>query len=743
MRVSSRLRSCALALLLLASLAGAARADRIELRTGQALEGAVLAAGPARLVVDGPQGLTFVERSDVRSITDGLGQTVVLTTGGADPVGVVKVVEGGVRVQRQDVDVALSIHGSQSVVLEGDLLRTTPYGRVTLIVAGGAQVSARSDAVVRFRQGTPELVEGTLRIEHEQGTVRALVPEGRLVITEGRAQVEHVRGRSRLVCVSGRTLLHAHEGYTIELPRNHAVDVKAQRDREPASIAASNANAWPVRLEHGQQLVSIQPGERIVLLGSPTPQVAPSAPAPTPEPALELERSEMPPAELTQRPAVAPPRVGVGTLVRSAAKVQLDRLGQASRRLEVAEVEGFSVWPGDALLTDDGDLWLEAHGARVHLGAASRLSLRPPEGGPAFRLSGEATFETESQVSVGLSGLAAAAEVGLLRGRMVVQTSEGVAALRVSQGTAGARFGDEVRAELLGPAEVRAAADPRGRVRLSVPPDGQGVEVTAGTLDLRLVHQRWVAHGRIGDVQTIELWNGARVELQGQVRARVVPGPSETELLVVDGVGQLPLMAGTYRFARDANGVRVLGLPPELQAPDLAGPRTTSPTPAPPAPAAAPATAPPAARGDTVTLRNGAVVVTRDWGPVRVLREGVQEVEVEGPSGSLHLGPNTRITLSRRGGVSRVETSDGRWVEHEADAAPFELWLAADGRLRVNVRGEALPRSVEVEPGCSFDLTIRRDRYVLANVFGQVVYVDLGQQVSVTRRSGLRVRPGR
>lgn len=741
MHVRSRLRSSGLALLVSVSLAGAARADRIELRSGQALEGAVLAAGPARVVVDGPQGLTFVDRADVRAVVDALGQPVALPAGAADPVAVVKVVEGGVRVQRQDVDLPLSIHGSQSVVLDGDLLRTTPYGRVTLIVAGGAQLSARSDAVLRFRQGTPELVEGVLRLEHEQGTARAIIPEGRLVITEGRAQVEHVRGRSRLVCVSGRALLHAHEGYTLEVPRNHAVDVKSQRDREPASVGASNANAWPVRLERGDQLVSIQPGERVVLLGL--------APDPTERPAAQRpQRPEPPPVEpapdLTERPT-APPRAGVGALVRSAATVRLDRHGQPSRRLEPAEVEGFTVWPGDALITDQGDVWLEAHGARVHVAAASRLALRPPEGGPAFRLQGEATFETAAQVSIGIEGLPAS-EVGLLRGRVVIQTGDGVAALRVSEGTAGARFGDEVRAELLGPAEVRAAADARGRIRLSVPPDAQGVEVTAGSLDLRLVRERWVSHARTGDVQTIELWNGARIELQGQVRARVVPGPSETELLVVDGVGQVPLMAGTYRFARGPEGVQVLGLPAELAAPDVAAaPSTPTPGVAPstPAPAAASAGAPGPQGAETVTLRNGAVVTTRGWGPVRVLREGAQDVEVEGPAGSLHLGPNTRVTLSRRGGVARIETSDGRWVEHESDAAPFDLWLAGDGRLRVNVRGEALPRSIEVEPGCSFDLTIRRDRYVLANVFGQVVYVDLGQQVSVTRRSGLRVRPGR
>ncbi|MCO5169168.1 MAG: hypothetical protein M9894_22725 [Planctomycetes bacterium] len=743
----------ALALLVLFALP--ARADRIELRSGQALDGAVLAGGPLRLVVDGPQGVVFVERSAVRGVVDALGQPVPLPVGEVDPVGVVRVLEGGVRVQRRDVDVPLSIHGAAAVVLEGDVLRTTPYGRVTLVVAGGAQVSARGDAVVRFRQGTPELVEGTLRLELEQGTARVLLPEGRLVVTDGRAQAEHVRGRSRLLCVSGRAVLQAHEGYTLELPRNHAVDVKAAREREPASVAASNANAWPVRLEQGDQWVSVQPGERVVLLGLTAERR--DRRGDTRDPPAEPLPERAPPAAAPQaarRPEQAPgPRAGVGVVVRAAAKLQLDRPGEPSRRLEPAEAEGFSLWPGDALVTADGNAWVEASGARVQVGADSRLTLRPPEGGPAFRLRGEATFETEGQVSVGVGG----GEVGLLRGRMVVQTGDAGVALRVAAGTAGARLGDEVRAELLAPADLRAVFEPRGRVRLSVPADGQGVEVTAGTLDLRLAGQRWVSHGRTGDLQTIDLWSGARLELLGQVRARVLPGPAETELLAVDGLAApLPLVPGTYRIAREGAAVRVLGAPPgagaapqvEAPLPPVAAERRPSP----PAPAPAqPAPAPdPRAGGDEAhAFKNGAVVTTRGWGPVRVVRDGAQEVELEGPNGRLFLGPNARATLSRRAGAagqpatSRVETTDGRWVEHEEDAAPFDLWLGGDGRLRVSVRGEAQPRGVEVEPGCSFDLTIRRDRYVLANVFGQVVYVDLGQQVSVTRRSGLRVRPGK
>lgn len=741
-----RIRDLLIAAVLGLAHASPGRADEVSLISGESFAGTVLAGGPTRIVVEGQQGPRFFDRTDVRCVLDAVGALVVTQTVEADPIGVVRVVAGGVRVQRQGDDISLSVQGSSAVVLEGDVLRTTPYGRVTLLVPGGASVSARSDAVLRFRQGLVELVEGTLRIEHEQGTARVLVPEGRLVVVQGRAEVEHVRGRSRVVCVSGRTVLQATEGYSLELPRNHTADVKTRREGESGSITASNANAWPLRLEQGSAWSSIQPGERALLMGGvaarpaeppPVPLERPERPAPLP-PREDLTTL---PERRPERPADGATRAQAGAVVRAGAKFQLDRLNEASRRVEPAEAAGFALWPGDALATDQGDVWLEATGARVQVLAGGRLVLRSPEGGPAFRVEGQASFETDGQLSVGVPG----GEVGLLRGAMIVKSGAEGAALRVSAGTAGARFGDEVRAELLAPAEVSASVDARGRVRLNVPPDTHGVEVTAGTLDVRVPGRRGLSHRRTGDLQTIELWNGATLELVGQVRARVVPGPSETELLVVDGLtAPLPLVPGTYRIGRDAGGVRVYSVPAEANGLAQGTTPTTppQPQPTPQRPPAAPAQ-PAAAGAETVTLRNGAVLLTRGWGPVRVLRDGLQEVEVEGPNGSLFLGFNVRATLTRRDGLSRVETSDGRWIEHEIEAGPFDLWLAGDGRLRVNVRGEALPRKVEVEPGCRFDLTIRRDRYVLANVFGQLVYVDLGQEISVTRQSGLRIRPGR
>ena len=162
------MRPHVIALTLLA-LALPARADTIELQDGRTISGRVLAAGARRLVVDGTNGIEFLERSALRRVLDDQGRPVTLDDQGPDPVAVVKVVEGGVRVVRRDQDLGLSIHGAQSVVRDEDVVRTTPYGRVTLACAGGAVLSLRSDAVLRFQQGAPVLAEGSLRIEQDPG----------------------------------------------------------------------------------------------------------------------------------------------------------------------------------------------------------------------------------------------------------------------------------------------------------------------------------------------------------------------------------------------------------------------------------------------------------------------------------------------------------------------------------------------------------------------------------------------
>jgi len=777
------LRALLLASALTFAAASVGRADTIELEDGRSIEGRVLAAGGRRVLVDGPGGVEFVARTAVRRVVDAQGKQVTLDDQAPNPVAVVKVVEGGVRVQRRDQDLALSVHGAQAVVCDDDVVRTTPYGRVTLVLDGGALLSARSDAVLRFVRGQPVLVEGSLRLEQEPGQASVDLPEGRLVVTDGKATVEHVRGKSRLLCLAGRTILQARDEFTLDLPRNHAVDVKASTEHEPASVSASNANAWPVRLEQGARWVSIQPGERVVLLGrgpsapaTADPELTrrPAAPPSPPEPELPsatptpAPRLTLPEAPITP----AAPGGEVGRVARATSSFAVARAGQPSRRVEPTEATGLALWPGDVVTADEGEVHVETLGdartaSRVRLLAHAQLAVRPAEGGAPLRLDGEAALDVPGRLAVAVPG----GELGLLRAKVTLRAGADSTAVVLLEGTAGARFGDDVRAELLAPARLTAVAT-LCRVRLEVPKDAQGVEASLGTVDARIPAGQSASHGRTGDLQVVELWTGSRLELLGPIRARVVPAANETWALEVEDGSRWPLRTGTYRFARRGQAIETLGTPGGLaaevlaQAPPPSPPATTeapapAPTPTPPAPVTptppapvtptppAPVTPTPPAPvapvprliGDeqTVVLANGATLVLRGWGPLVVLRSGTDEVEVEGPAGSsLVLGAGAKASLVRgKTGTCRVELPDGRFVAHEQDAAPFDLALDGQGRLHLTVR-ESGARTIDVESGCAFDLTLRPGGYLLASVYGQVVYVQPGQRVSVTQQSGLR-----
>ena len=170
-------------LLLLLGLASSARPDEVRLQDGQVLgPGTVVAIGPTRLLFDGERsGLVFCERKDVVQVLDANGRPRDWTQAAAsetDPVGVVqKLVGNGVRVRRRDEEVPLALHGAQAVVREGDVLRTGPYGRATLALPGGGLLTARSDAMLRFQEGKPVLLEFITREEPEFPVSAALIKE--------------------------------------------------------------------------------------------------------------------------------------------------------------------------------------------------------------------------------------------------------------------------------------------------------------------------------------------------------------------------------------------------------------------------------------------------------------------------------------------------------------------------------------------------------------------------------------
>ena len=745
--------------LLLVPLGASARADEVRLADGRAFgPGSVVAIGPTRLLFDGERaGLVFCERQDVSQVLDAQGQPrdwERAAAGESDPVGVVtKLVGSGVRVRRREEEVPVALHGALAVLRDGDVLRTGPYGRATLAVPGGGLLTARSDALVRFQEGKPILLEGVIHAEHGSGTLAVWIAEARVETIEGQAVVERLRGRTRLTCLGGRALLHARDGWRVELPRNHSLDLKPEGEQEPASLAASNANAWPVRLEHGGRWVSIQPGERVILLGvgapaaAPSPTLPPTLPAPPtspPPPSPPVAAPPVNPAPVEG--AALPTSAAAGRVVRAGGSFSLRREG-AVRQVDRAQGSELALQAGDEVETGQGELVLELAGARLRLLPRGHLVVAPPEGGPPRLVRGEATVETESRVTLAFP----LGEVGLLRGAVAVRAAEREATVSLRQGTAGARFGLEVRVPLLPGCELMAAQS-GSRLQLSTPTGAPDLSPVVGSLEARLRAGQTLSFSRTGEMQVAEL-PGARVELLGPVRAQVVAGAGELDQLELEDGRRFPL-SGTLRFARRGDQVEVLsgeqplagtGQPPAQPAQPL--PPPTQPAPAPltagaggPAVAAPPPAAPSADGTVRQVLANGAVLFTRDWGQLQVKRQVGTDVEVEGPSGSLWFGAHVHARLERlRNGRVRVDATDGRFVDWDAGGLPFELRLQEDGRLQVSIDRGGLRRSVEVESGCEFDLLIRPD-HARAFVFGQVKYVEPGQVVSVTRRGGLRTQ---
>ena len=54
-----------------------------------------------------------------------------------------------------DVTVTRNDEARRYEIHVGDELRTGPFGKVTLVIPGGSQLSARSDAVIRFTENGP------------------------------------------------------------------------------------------------------------------------------------------------------------------------------------------------------------------------------------------------------------------------------------------------------------------------------------------------------------------------------------------------------------------------------------------------------------------------------------------------------------------------------------------------------------------------------------------------------------
>jgi hypothetical protein len=706
-------------LVCLSALCANARADEFELRGNEVLRGELLAAGPTRILVELPAGSRFLDRSQVLSYRDRSGGGVTLPEGPSDPSGLVTVVQGPVRVRRGSGELEVSVQGRAAILYEGDQLRTGPYGKLAFRLPTGGVVRAWGDAVLQLRDATPTLSSGTLRLRHAEGKIDARIASGRIEAIKGTVEAVHLRGRTRIRCLAGRARVFGNVGYRLDLPRNHVVDVSQETPESPATLSARATNAFALQLEVGRRRIHIQRGERVLLLG------APKSTSPPPAEPEAAPRQPLPPIlDIT------------GRVISAESSFALQRANAPLRRVEPSEAQGFVLEELDRLVSDAGAIDMECGAARYRLAKKSEAQVQRGRGVPLRLLRGQLQIDTARRASVALPG----AELGIVKGSAAIDARPGSLRLSVAGGTAGARVGDLVRAELLGPAEL-LVEEREGDTILTVPKGRQPVPVVLGGLDLRLRSGR-VLRFRGTRQMEVTRFEKTRLELIGGVRARIVavPGAGEDIQLLGDG-RSFRLGPGTYRFYRQGNRIvaevpQVAPPPPGL-APTPAGPRVVAR--AKPVPAHRKRVV-----GKRHTLQNGAIVITRSWGPL-VIRppvrraDGKVTVAVAGPQGDLVLEPKTQIILTRLPQVTRMDLPDGRYCLHETGAkVGFTAIVRANGILRVDVdTGE---RSVEVESGVQFDLSVRRDDYVLTYIFGQAVYLEARQHMAITQREGLRLR---
>lgn len=754
MSVSKRSWVGASALVALVSLLSCA--DELELANGEVLQGTLLASGPSRVLLDDSRsGPRFLARSEVSAYrVQGKPQT--LPEQSHDPAALVKVVRGAVRARREGEDLEVSLHGMAAVLREGDELRTGPFGRVGWLLPTGGEALAWGDAIVGFEGGLPRLLTGQLQITNLEGRAQASFPGGLVEVMRGKLEAQRLRSQSRLQCLQGRAQVRGTEGYRLDLPRNHTATITAETSEAPASVSASNTNAWALQLELGARRIAIRRGERVILLAPVAPQLAPAPAQPAPE---SIPREPEPPVVAKQEPS--------GTVLRATGAFALSRRALPARRIEPAEAEGTELHPGDRLSSQAGEVSLLFASARVELGKES--SGQVVEGGVPFRLvAGQASLQSEREASLAFPE----GELGLLAGSALVRQEGGATRIGVSRGTAGARIGELVRAELLAPSELHIQRTTTG-LELRSPTGASAVPLVLGGLELRLRAGEALRFAHAGGLEEVTLLNRAgaeetRIELAG-VRARVISGPSESRILELLHDGrQIPLGPGTYRFVR--RGQEILAFLPghdsersplaaaepgpsgaaaeATPAPLKPAEATPAPTlPATPAPDPVARAMQPSAGAVRQVLANGAVVVLRAWGPLKIKRawrrpgDQAHMIALEGPRGELQLEPRSELHLERVADVAKVGTRDGRFVLHHPGAGAFTALIREDGVFAIQITDG--DRSVEVERGVEFDMSLRADRYVLTYVFGQAVYLEPSQQMRVTRREGLRMRYAR
>jgi hypothetical protein len=744
-------RDAGLVCLALALLAGRASADeprqRLEMRGGDRVEGRILAVTKNHVLMDVAGGQRFVERSQVERAVESDGTRIDLaareTEGTRDVVGLVvtQFNQEKIRVTRGDTSfeptsISTERGITNALIRVRDELRTGPWSRAQLALPGGVQLTAQNNAVVRFGESGPSLLRGSVRMK--EGDFSLEIPEGRASGHGVDILADHTRDRTQITCYLGTCRIDGADGWHLDLHRNHTVDIANGQNERAPYIAANGANSFPVDLQVAGKWIQIQPGEKVclIVLGSADRRAPADEHREDPRPAAERPRDDPQPWNATP-----PSGNGVGRVVKADSPFWQTRSGQAPFKVAPEAAASTVLKANDEISTEDGHATLAFDESGFDLNTHTALVIYPEDLLVAglFRLKrGEARATTAGKVVVAVP----VGEAAIYEGTAVLMATSSSVTLCEQKGRAVLGSGKDVKVEVPTGATVTATVS-EGKTKVEA--SGVAAFVHAANIDTSLAPRRALEVGRADDgTIQVTLWTNTRLELEGSLTARVEEPESGLVAVLSDG-RRVTLEPGAV--------VRLKPLAPKETGPFLHDPvidpvPRVSVDPPVPTPQDFPRLPVPerpvvpegqhrldrAGGPEARTLSNGAVLTLVNWGALKDRPSTNDFVEVEGPGGSpLLVGPKTRLTLRRlRGGSATVTTDDKRiltWSEG-SQTSTFTYRIGADGKLTIDLAGD---RSLAVDGGASFELELRADGLVHAELVQQTVYVQPGEHLSVNR----------
>jgi len=703
--------------------------QRIELRSGDKVEGKILCVTSRHVLVDAPGGARFVERSSVLVAKDTDGSTIDLasreTQETRDAVGLFVNILQNPRIVRgeQAIDpTALSSEGgiTKSLLRSKDELRTGPWGSVKVLLANGTILTASRDAVIQFGEGGPVVSRGTARFK--EGDVSVAFPEGRVTGKGVDVAFDHTRGRTQITCYQGTCEVEG-DGWKLELFKNHTIDVSNGQGDQAPYVAANAANSFPVDLKVGTKRMQIEPGKTVclVVIRSEREGAATTPEEPRPRPVEEPTRRE------TTQSTTPTPTGGVARVTNAEGVFWQIRDNDHQWTISPDAASSAVLKAGDEVMTEEKrvSIALDSPQAAIDLNIKTAFVL------PAEDVLGAGTCKLKSgqitaRVTSSLAVTVPVGEVSIHEGEAIVTASSASAKIRAREGRSIFKLGRDVTADVVPGIDLSGSiAD--GKATLEASGKGTSFVKVAGVLDLRLPALKTLECSRSDDgTVTVALWNNARVQLDGSLEATIEER---------DGSLVATSRSGTARTLEPGSVTKLTRASFESSEKPLANvPR--EPEPQQPTTQLPPQQVPQVQRvaRDEKTLSNGAVLTLVNWGAVKEKAATNGAVEVEGPGGSpLILGPGARLTLKRtKAGDAVVSTDDHRsitWAEGK-ETSLFTLKLDKEGALSVDLPDD---RHFTVEKGASFEVELRADGLVHAELVHQTVFVEKGEHLTVTR----------